>query len=380
MMDLIQCHILHKWDIANHLSRQIFTVDMLHRLHMEILTGSTQILDIYQICLRKKAVNLTDKWRGDDCFNHRLLSYLNDNLPFQIDTLTRLRKNVYMAKASELQFIIKGFSSLRRLKIQEAFTHSLQKSDFPYTYSFYNFSKEQSLYFGSQYYGCIEYLEKGNQPFFYDSKENCEEGLQLLQNFHKTSEKLMGSYKTILPSFHLIDKWEERYQLFKNNLSGLSFFLQKEIIHELSSWAEWSLAGMKKEKNSFHQIPTVILHGDVAHHNFLRTSGDELFLIDFDLISIGPEIADYLQYANRILPFLEWSSKELATFEPFRSYFQQKLFLYALGFPTDIFREWNRLVRERTYNNVQKVRPVMELTLGQFEQRRSFFYELMQLV
>src|SRR3954465_10374562 len=168
MVDLIQCHILHKRDTTNHLSRQIFTEDMLHRLHMEILTGSTQILNIYQLCLRKKAVNLTDKWRGDDRFNHRLLSYLNDNLPFQIDTLTRLRKNVYMAKASDLQFIIKGFSSLRRLKIQEAFTHSLQKAGFPYTYSFYNFSKEQSLYFGSQYYGCIEYLEKGNQPFLYD--------------------------------------------------------------------------------------------------------------------------------------------------------------------------------------------------------------------
>lgn len=325
-------------------------------------------------------MNLTDKWRGDDRFNNRLLSYLNNHLPFQINTLIRLRKNVYLAKASDLQFIIKGFSSLRRLKIQEAFTHSLQKVGFPYTYSFYTFSKEQSLYFGSQYYGCIEYLKKGNQPFLYDSRENCDEGLQLLRNFHETSEKLIGSYKTILPSFHLIDKWQERYQLFKDNLPFLSFFLQKEIIYELLDWAEWSLAGLKKEKHSFDQIPTAILHGDVAHHNFLRTLDDELFLIDFDLISIGPKIADYLQYANRILPFLEWSSKELAAFEPFQSYFQQKIFLYGLSFPTDIFREWNRLIREGTYNNVKKVRPIMELTLGQFEKRRSFYHELVQLV
>ena len=127
-----------------------------------------------------------------------------------------------------------------------------------------------------------------------------------------------------------------KYQLFKENLPVLSFFLQKEIIHELLHWAGWSLQA-KKEQNSFEQIPTVILHGDVAHHNFLRTSDGELFLIDFDLISIGPEIADYLQYANRILPFLEWSTKELTDFEPFQLYFQQKVFLYALGFPTDIF-------------------------------------------
>ncbi|WP_256239640.1 phosphotransferase [Bacillus sp. V3B] len=325
-------------------------------------------------------MNLTDKFRGDDRFHNRLLSYLNDHLPFQIHTLSRLRKNVYIAKANDLQFVIKGFSSLRRLKIQEAFTHSLKKAGFPYTYSFYTFSKEQSLYFKSHYYGCIEYLEKGDQTFYYDSRENCHEGLQLLQNFHERSVKLIGSYKTILPSFHLIDKWQERYQLFKDNLSFLSFFLKKEIIQELLKWAEWSLAGLKKEEHSLDQIRTVILHGDVAHHNFLRTSDGELFLIDFDLVSIGPEAVDYLQYANRILPFLEWSSKELASFELFQPYLQQKVFLYALGFPTDIFREWNRLVRERMYNNIQKVRPIMELTLGQFEKRRSFYHELVQLV
>ena len=121
--------------------------------------------------------------------------------------------------------------------------------------------------------------------------------------------KLQGSYNTILPTFHLVEKWEERSTLFKRNLPLISFFLEREIITELINWVEWSLSGLRQEKDTLEKLPKAILHGDVAHHNFMRTSKGDLFLIDFHLISIGPEIADYLQYANRILPFLNWSLK-----------------------------------------------------------------------
>ena len=129
-----------------------------------------------------------------------------------------------------------------------------------------------------------------------------------------------------MPTFHLIEKWEERFTLFKRNLPLISLFLEKEIIAELFTWAEWSLSGLRKEKDILEKWQKVILHGDVAHHNFMKTSKGELYLIDFDLISIGPEIADYLQYANRILPFLNWSLSELDTFEPFQPLFKTESF------------------------------------------------------
>ncbi len=183
-----------------------------------------------------------------------------------------------------------------------------------------------------------------------------------------------------MPSFRLVEKWQERFTQFKRNLSFISFFLQRDILTELFTWAEWCFLGLRNEKKEFDQLPKVVLHGDVAHHNFIRTSEEELFLIDFDLISIGTEMADYLQYANRILPFLNWSLNELADIEQLQPYLQQKFFLYALAFPSDILREWNRLVKERTYNQLKKVRPVMELTLNQFEMRKAFFDELVVLV
>lgn len=331
----------------------------------------------FHYLVMRKVVNITAKFGGDDSFHNRLLSYLNQTLPYQIDCLTPVRRNVFIVRLNDgFQFVLKGYPSLRRLKIQEAFIQSLKKEGFPYTYSFYSFPKEQCLYFESQYYGLLEFLHKGEKPFSYNSRKNCQEGLQLLQSFHKTSEKLVGSYKTILPFFHLIEKWEERYQQFKHNIPLLSLFLQKEIINDLTSWAEWSLAYLKQEKETLYSFPNVILHGDVAHHNFFRTSEGELLLIDFDLISIGPDITDYLQYANRILPFLHWSFQQLSSFEQFHPYFKHNVFLYALAYPTDIFREWNRLVKDHTYNDTRKVRSVMELTLGQYDNRRAFYEEI----
>ena len=321
-------------------------------------------------------MNITAKYRGDDSNHDRLLSYLNKNLPFQIIQISRIKGDVYKVKTKDFQFVLKEFSSYKRLKTQETFTNSLKMNGFQKTYSFYSFSENKALCFQTKYYGCLEYIDKANEPFRFDTIENCYEGLRLLNEYHQITKKLQGSYKTILPSFHLIEKWQERFALFKRNLPMISFFLEREILRELYAWVEWSLSGIKQEKDTLEIFPKVILHGDVAHHNFLRTSKGDLFLIDFDLISLGPEIADYLQYANRILPYLNWSLKELDEFESFQPFLNQKVFLYGLAFPSDILREWNRLVKEGTFNQIRKIRPVVDLTLNQFEKRKSFMKEL----
>lgn len=98
-----------------------------------------------------------------------------------------------------------------------------------------------------------------------------------------------------------------------HNRSSIKYFLDDYIISELISWANWSLAGMVRKRRFFQKEPSVILHGDVAHHNFLRDKNGKLHLIDFDLISIGPPSFDYLQYANRILPSIDWSLGKLGS-------------------------------------------------------------------
>src|SRR5690606_14014221 len=127
------------------------------------------------------------------------------------------------------------------------------------------------------------------------------------------------------------------------------YFVQKEIINELLAWADWSLRGIEEEAWLFQSGRQVILHGDVAHHNFLRAKDQSLYLLDFDLVAIGSPHSDYLQYANRILPFMNWSFEELKEYPIFKYSLEEIGFLHALAYPTDIFREWISVIRIRSY-------------------------------
>ena len=133
---------------------------------------------------------------------------------------------------------------------------------------------------------------------------------------------------------------------------------------------------MKENESFFFKEPYVILHGDVAHHNFLRDTSGNLHLIDFDLIHIGPESIDLLQYANRILPSIDWSIDQLSQYQQISKFLKERAFLYALAFPTDIFREWNRILREKKHENQHHYKYVIELTLNQLYLRRKFVEKL----
>ncbi|CAM3706380.1 phosphotransferase [Cytobacillus oceanisediminis] len=323
-----------------------------------------------------KAVNTTVKNGGDDLFKNRLLSYLKEQFPFKIDDIKPIRKQVYLVSAQERVFILKGFSSYHRLKLQEAFTASLINEGFAKTYAFYEFAKEPPLFYDRTYYGCLEYIHPSEDSFSYHLKRDRLEGLELLQAFHDTSEKVVSRYQTVVPAFKQAEKWRERASLFLNNLPVIRYFVQKEIINELLSWADWSLKGIEEEAWLFQSGRQVILHGDVAHHNFLRAKNKTLYLLDFDLIAKATPHSDYLQYANRILPYMKWSFDDLLRFPIIKQYMEEKGFIYALAFPTDIFREWNRVIRERSYLDPVKIRPVLDLTVGQFAERQRFIRAL----
>ncbi|PLR83907.1 MULTISPECIES: phosphotransferase [Bacillus] len=316
---------------------------------------------------------------GDDCFHNRLLSFLKKEIRFELIEFRLIRKNVFFVVTSQFPFILKGYSTLRRLKLQQAFTASLKKEGFQNTYSFYDMTNGKPLFFEKNYYGCLEYLEKGDRPFNYRSASSRIAGLNLLAEYHNVSKKLAKRYESLLPTYKLLEKWQERLLLFKKNLPVVSYYVDQQIIDHLIHCGEHVLTYLKKTKEEPQSDSETILHGDVAHHNFLQT-GKKLHLIDFDLISIGPESADYLQYANRILPFINWSAGELFRHPILETYKNDQLFLYSLMFPTDIFREWNRVIREETYRDPKKLTVVKSMTTDQFLLRQQFMIEVNDMV
>lgn len=318
-------------------------------------------------------MSMTFNQKGDDDYFIRLLSYLRSQFKENIVEMVPYRKSVILIKTDKNTYMLKGFHTNKRLRLQDAFTSTLRKEGFSKTYLFVHPIIKEPLFFEGTYFGCMEYIPPNKIPFSFKSQKNRQEGLELLEHFHQVTSTFESRYRTLISKGVIIEKWRERSKIFSSNISTLKYFINDKILTELMDWANWSLNGMENHRSLFIDEPFCILHGDVAHHNFLRDSNGILHLIDFDLISIGPASLDYLQYANRILPSLDWSVDRLAYFSQYEKLLNEKAFMYALAFPADIFREWNRLIREGSYRDRQKYNQVMDLTIGQFYPRKKFF-------
>ncbi|WP_442595199.1 phosphotransferase [Neobacillus sp. D3-1R] len=326
-----------------------------------------------------KAVNMIDRKRGDDGVNIRLLSSFQKQFPYKIKELYPLRDHVFKIKTSKGSFILKGYSSYNRLKLQETFTSSLHKEGFNNTYSFIILDQDPIMY-ENKYFGCIQYIEPHKRTFSYISDNERQEGLSLLDNFHEITKQSVGRYQSILPEFNLQKKWLERRDQFVKNTPIISHYISSDLIKEWLNWADWSLEGIIKNEHIIESEPSVILHGDVAHHNFLRGKSGKLYLIDFDLISIGPRSMDLLQYSNRILPFINWNLNSLIRYKSLKDLFRNQSYIYALVYPTDLFREWNRFIRENHFRDVYKLQNLINQTLSKMQLRQEFTKQLQKLV
>lgn len=315
------------------------------------------------------------KGQGDDYFN-RLLSYLKKQFKEPIVKMTPIRDAVFLVDTGKNTYVIKGYSKYKKLRLQEAFTATLRQEGFDETYLFLPDMFKEVPFFEGEYFGCIEYLQPNSREFSYHSASSRKEGLVLLSKFHAVTASVEKRYRTLLHQNSIQEKWTERMNLFIKNFSPIRQYLNDQYIQELLDWSQWSLEGIKENESLFSKKPHVILHGDVAHHNFLRDRAGVLHLIDFDLISIGPACLDILQYANRILPYIDWSLEGLRHYPQIEKYLKEKAFLYALAFPTDILREWNRIIREFKRPKQRYFHQVLDLTLEQFHLRRKFFQEL----
>jgi len=321
-----------------------------------------------------KAMNINYHPRRDD-FTDRLFSFLSHKLPFTLSRLIKIREHVFLVKSDRLSFILKAFPNLSKLTLQQDLTASLIKAGFQETYSFYQFTDEP-LFFENSYYGCISYIKMSHQPFTFQSHDEREEGLDLLKKLHDVSEAILPDYNSLLPRQDLEAKWEDRFERFNLNLSIINYYVPDAVLASLIDWGKVALIGMRKWRGKFEKDRHVILHGDVAHHNCVRANTGELYLIDFDLVSIGSESSDILQYANRILPHLNWSQEALFKLGPISIFKPSLHFLYGLMYPSDIYREWNRVIRQNTYYRPERIAPLFDLTVRQFSERQRFIERL----
>ncbi|WP_180955156.1 phosphotransferase [Peribacillus deserti] len=322
---------------------------------------------------------MSAKPKGDSAFRTRLLAYLKDH-GFDVKKINKIRENVYKIQTQRRIYFFKGFSSFRKYETQKALTKLLRQYGFYKTYKF--LFDIQPFEHKGYYYGFIEYLKPHKEEFRFNTRKNRAEGLRVLGELHRATGKIMNDQRFYypIPKYNQIAKWKQRLEEFESVSHIVAQYVPEQVINQAIMWGKWAIKGAKEHEIHLYQEPDVITHGDVAYHNFLRVQTGEVYLIDWDLISKAPPIIDYLQFANRILPSINYSYKELWSYPAFRNLKNNPAFLYGLGFPSDIFREWNRLVRENLLASQSHIHSVWKLTVEGFDNRIKFQEHLMERI
>jgi len=315
-------------------------------------------------------MNSRDYYLGDSGLRKQVASCLK-KAGMELRRLTRLRENVYIIKTNKNKYLLKGFGSTKKLKSQVLLTTQLKANRFSKTYDF--IQNLESFWYNDYLFAWIEFLPGNKRKFTFSSRTSRQEGLLLLENFHGSTRTF---YKSIpIKKFDQLEKWHERFDEFKQNTEIVKKYVSKDVIQTWLKWGKMSLKGLEKYEADLYDESPCIVHGDVAHHNFFYKDDGSLYLIDFDLISIASPLIDYLQYSNRIMPDISGSS-ELWDYKQLRKYKDNPAFLYALLFPTDIFREWNRLVRENAFHNNSYLHSVWKLTVEELSKRVRMYKEI----
>jgi len=293
----------------------------------------------------------------------------------ELRKLSSIRDNVFIVHANASKFLLKGFSSAKKLNSQKKLTMLLHANDFSRTYRF--IEELEPFVYDEDVFAWIEFLPSYRKKFSFSSQTSRQEGLLLLEDFHETTRKF---YKSIpVKRFDQLDKWKERFEEFEENVGVVKKYVSRDVIQTWLKWGKRSLKGLQRYENDLYKEPPCVVHGDVAHHNFFYKNDGTLYLIDFDLISISPPLIDYLQYCNRIMPNVSGTS-ELWSYDQLKKYKNNQAFLYALLFPTDIFREWNRLIRENDFHNNRYLHSVWSLTVEEMPKRIRIYKEISELL
>lgn len=164
------------------------------------------------------------------------------------------------------------------------------------------------------------------RPANYQNASHCRRVFTMLSALHEQQQDFYH-----FPKQELHKKWQMRLVQFEL----LEQPLRQILGTDYDTLVEIARRGLSRAV--FPSMGTTLLHGDVAHHNFLLSErGDTI--IDFDLAVVGNEAEEWLLWIHRLLPShryrLDTVLRIVPELEVYRPYFSMLLF------PNELLREW----------------------------------------
>lgn len=294
----------------------------------------------------------------DEAYRNRLSSFLLYEGGLEIRKITSIKKHVfYVETTSEDTLILKLHQKLDVIKQQWDFFKQIQAST---VVSFQRYPNGRKVIADGHYYWTIAPFIKGKK-LQYKNKKDRVAAVETLHDFHDKAKHIHVSHPIKKDLFFV--RWAHRLEAFKKtedlfNEYGFEL-LYKDIIRTMTLHLQLvaQLSWDADEKEA--QMNGKWVHGDVASHNFIRNS--QTNLIDFDLLTCGSQLYDYIQLGQRLLPYIDWDFDELLTYQMVAER-DIKKWLSAIFIPSDIIREWLYFLSQGSSSSIKQYLSKMEKT------------------
>ncbi|KKB34542.1 aminoglycoside phosphotransferase family protein [Bacillus thermotolerans] len=311
---------------------------------------------------------MKNKGQAGDELSPRLLLLLSSVLNEEIDSVISLKRGKWLVNTDTQGWFLKQYKSLDQLKKQMLICKALERRQFTHMISFHPASP---IRFKQQVFALMPYISPAKPALTFRTYKEREEALQLLSAFHQTAHSFKRGEVGNLPIFDQFAYWGERLKDFEQLIPRLSRFFPGKILTRSLEMGEWAL--QRADERFWQQQKQVIVHGDVASHNFFRAADRKLYLIDWDLAAFAPIASDYIQWINRVLPMVNWDMEELRKHAVLAPYVNDVKWLPFLLFPVDIFRECRRFMQLNSSYKKAAYTHAYDLTVRSFLKRERFF-------
>lgn len=304
----------------------------------------------------RKSRRVMNKLRRDDLIKGRLYPFFLEKANLDIEELKMIHDRVAYIKTKDAkEYILKQYPyrKFRRLKQQWEFFKQIHDSSV--IIPFVTFPNGEWWIETEHILWTLSPYVKGRKLEFSHSGDR-KRAVSTVQQFHQDANQVYPS-EPILTEFPILLRWKRRLQAFENTAYLFHKYryqvLYQDLLKTMQTYFELAEVIPWDSLDEAARQSGQWIHRDVASHNFLTNDDTEqTVLIDFDLLTMGTPLQDYIQLGQRFLAYLAWDLDRLINVQMVPDSWL-KYWLTGIMIPSDVIREWLYTVTHGTEAMVQ---------------------------
>jgi len=308
-----------------------------------------------------------------DEFTNRLSSFLLKEGELNMKRVSRIKSHVLLIETiNNNKYILKKHRNKEMLYQQWEF---FRAADSEVLIPFDPFPNgREFLSYKNNYFTLSTYAI--GRKLNYKLAEDRDTAVETVKYFHRNARNIYIKRPVYKKNF--IIKWYDRMHTFKQteslfNKYGFDY-LYKDIVkttgHHLRRLSEFPWDRLEREA----KWNGTWIHGDVASHNFIKTSR-KTCMIDFDLLHCTSQLHDFIQLGQRFVSHENWEIEELIKYNMVSDE-KRKIWAYAMAVPSDVLREWLHFLN----NKPSEIFRYLTLLEKEWVNRRYFFKNIEKVI